>query len=177
MNPKKILELSCTLSIDFVDFSLKKNKKSYFYFHASFFFFLIPFCFKLQAVQLCNWVGFRNPLSLSKEGAIFWDQIKNYFLALTWRDEIKIVIWPLFYYETRTRLHIVILVFRDEIESLEIHFEREKMKLTLIENSRDQEFSLNSTVHPLLNIFISFQMKREWHGSNLVRHCTNLFAS
>ena len=40
-------------------------------------------------------------------------------LALTWRDKIEITIWPFSYFESRTRLHIVILVFRDEIETLE----------------------------------------------------------
>ena len=74
------------------------------------------------SVQPCNWVGFRISLSLSREGSIFWDKIENFFLALIWRDEIEIIIWPFSYFETRKRLHIVFLVFRDEVETLDNHF-------------------------------------------------------
>ena len=74
------------------------------------------------SVQPCNWVGFRISLSLSREGSIFWDKIENFFLALIWRDEIEIIIWPFSYFETRTRLNIVTLMFRDEIETSENHF-------------------------------------------------------
>ena len=97
------------------------------------------------SVQHCNWFGFR--ISLSREGAIFRDEIENYFscsrLARRDRD-----------------YHMTILVFRDENEipfcysrvsrrdrDLRKSFlvvEREKMKLTLVENSRDREFSLTS---------------------------------
>ena len=55
------------------------------------------------SVQPCNWVGFRISLSLSREGAIFRDEIENYFscsrLARRDRD-----------------YHMTILVFRDENE-------------------------------------------------------------
>ena len=93
-------------------------------------------------MQLCNRVGFKISLSLSRECAIFREKIKNcIFLALTWRDEIE----------------ITILVFRDENEITYCYsrvsrrdrdfrksflmVEREKMKLTLtripgIKNSR-----------------------------------------
>ena len=66
------------------------------------------------------WVGFR--ISLSREGAIFRNETRIIFLALTWRDEIEIIIWPFSYFETRPRLHIVILVFRDKIKTLENYF-------------------------------------------------------
>ena len=92
-------------------------------------------------------LGFRISLSLSREDTIFRDKIENYFscshLARRDRD----------YYMN-------ILVFRDENEitycyshvsrrdrDLRKSFlvvEREKMKLTLAENSRDREFSLTS---------------------------------
>ena len=99
------------------------------------------------SVQHCNWFGFRISLSLSREGAIFRDEIENYFscsrLARRDRD-----------------YHMTILVFRDENEipfcyshvsrrdrdfrNSFLMVEREKMKLTLVENSRDREFSLTS---------------------------------
>ena len=43
-------------------------------------------------------------------------------LALTWRDKIEITIWPFSYFESRTRLHIVILVFRDETKTSKNRF-------------------------------------------------------
>ena len=99
------------------------------------------------SVQHCNWFGSRISLSLSREGAIFRDEIENYFscsrLARRDRD-----------------YHMTILVFRDENEipfcyshvsrrdrdfrKSFLVVEREKMKLTLVENSRDREFSLTS---------------------------------
>ena len=102
------------------------------------------------SVQHCNWFGFRISLSLSREGAIFRDEIENYFscsrLARRDRD-----------------YHMTILVFRDENEipfcyshvsrrdrdfrKSFLVVEREKMKLTLVENSRDREFSLTSDSH------------------------------
>ena len=108
---------------------------------------IISFGFRLPAVQLCNWFGFRTSLTLSREGAIFRDEIENYFscsrLARRDRD-----------------YHMTILVFRDENEiplcyshvsrrdrdfrKSSLVVEREKMKLTLVENSRDREFSLTS---------------------------------
>jgi hypothetical protein len=97
----------------------------------------------------CNWFGFRISLSLSREGAIFRDEIENYFscsrLARRDRD-----------------YHLTILVLRDENEipfcyshvsrrdrdfrKSFLVVEREKMKLTLDENSRDREFSLCSAL-------------------------------
>ena len=102
------------------------------------------------SVQHCNWFGFRISRSLSREGAIFRDEIENYFscsrLARRDRD-----------------YHMTILVFRDENEipfcyshvsrrdrdfrKSFLVVEREKMKLTLVENSRDREFSLTSATH------------------------------
>ena len=103
------------------------------------------------SVQHCNWFGFRISLSLSREGAIFRDEIENYFscsrLARRDRD-----------------YHMTILVFRDENEipfcyshvsrrdrdfrKSFLVVEREKMKLTLVQNSRDREFSLTSAWSP-----------------------------
>ena len=102
-------------------------------------------CF--PSLQPCNWIGFRISLSLSRESAIFRDEIENYFscshLARRDRD-----------------YHMTILVFRDENEIRYCYshvsrrdrdfrksflvVEREKMKLTLVENSWDREFSLTS---------------------------------
>ena len=99
------------------------------------------------SVQHYNWFGFRISLSLSRGGAIFHDEIKNYFscsrLARRDRD-----------------YHMTLLVFRDENEipfcyshvsrqdrdfrKSFLVVEREKMKLILVENSRDREFSLTS---------------------------------
>ena len=112
---------------------------------------IISFGLWLPAVQPCNWVGFR--ISLSREGAIFRDEIENYFscsrLARRDRD-----------------YHMTILVFRDENEiplcyshvsrrdrdfrKSSLVVEREKMKLTLVENSRDREFSLTSASQILM---------------------------
>ena len=147
MNLKKSLKLSCTLSIDFVEFSLKLKQIIILIFHSSFISKIISFGFQLPAVQLCYCVGFRISLSLSREGAIFRDEIENYFscsrLARRDRD-----------------YHMTILVFRDENEipfcyshvsrrdrdfrKSFLVVEREKMKLTPTENSRDREFSLTS---------------------------------
>ena len=115
------------------------------------------------SVQHCNWFGFRISLSLSlsllREGAIFRDEIENYFscsrLARRDRD-----------------YHMTILVFRDENEIRFCYYhvsrrdrdfrksflvvEREKMKLTLVENSRDWEFSLTSV--PRLTILAPWNM-------------------
>ena len=136
----------------------------------------------MPAVQLCYCVGFRISLSLSREGAIFRDEIENYFscsrLARRDRD-----------------YHMTILVFRDENEipfcyshvsrrdrdfrKSFLVVEREKMKLTLVENSRDREFSLTSALNlamlPMMclrnlplndcqdlpSIFISISFQRE----------------
>ena len=121
MNLKVSLELSCTLSIHFVDFFL--NSKNYhFNFSCIFLFFFFQKSYKFVSnCLLCSfyWVGFRISLSLS---AIFRDKIENYFscphLARQDRD-----------------YHMTILVFRDEnkithcyshvsseIETLENHF-------------------------------------------------------
>ena len=58
--------------------------------------------------------------SNSREKVQFFEtRLRNIFLALTWGNEIEIIIWPFSYFETRTRSHIVILIFRDLIETLE----------------------------------------------------------
>ena len=67
-----------------------------------------------------HYLGFRISLSLLKRGTIFQDE--NYFFALTWRDEIEIIIRPFLYFKTRTRVHIAALMFQDEIETSENHF-------------------------------------------------------
>ena len=61
--------------------------------------------------------------SHSREKVQFLEtRLRIIFLALAWRDEIKIIIWPLSYFKTRTRFHFVTLMFRDEIETSENHF-------------------------------------------------------
>ena len=93
-------------------------------------------------MQHCNWFGFR--ISLSREGAIFRDEIENYF--------------PCSRLARRERyFHMIILVFRDENEitqyhshvlrrdrDLENHFSwsSEKNQADFHESSRDQELSL-----------------------------------
>ena len=92
-------------------------------------------------------LGFR--ISLSREGSIFREEIENYFscshLARRYRD-----------------YHMTTLVFRDENEITYCYshvsrrdrdfrksflvVEREKIKLTLVENSRDREFLLTSAL-------------------------------
>ena len=86
-------------------------------------------------VSFCNWVGFR--ISLSREGAIFRDEIENYFSCSPLaRRYIEIIIGPFSYFKTRAicncyscalrreQYAIVILVFRDKIETLENHNSR-----------------------------------------------------
>ena len=41
-------------------------------------------------------------------------RLRIIFLALTWQDVIEIIIGSFSYFETRARLFIVILMFRDE---------------------------------------------------------------
>ena len=61
--------------------------------------------------------------SHSREKVQFFEtRLRIIFLALAWRDEIEIIIWPFSYFETRTRFHFVTLMFRDEIETSENHF-------------------------------------------------------
>ena len=92
-------------------------------------------------------LGFRISLLLSKGGTIFRDEIDNYFSCshLPRRDR---------------DYHMTIIVFRDENEITYCYSHvsrrdrdfwksflvvvREKTKLTLVENSWDREFSLNS---------------------------------
>ena len=118
------------------------------------------FANKTALVQFIIWVSespslqsssLWSPESLSKtQSAMFRDKIKNYFscshLARQDRD-----------------YHMTILVFRDDNEITHCYshvsrrdrdfrksflvVEREKMKLTLVENSRDREFSLTSGVY------------------------------
>ena len=51
------------------------------------------------------------------KGQFFETRLRTIFLALTWRDEIEIIVWPFSYFETRTRLHIASLMLRDEVET------------------------------------------------------------
>ena len=107
--------------------------------------------------------GFR--ISLSREGTIFRDEIENYFscsrLARRDRD-----------------YHMTILVFRDENEipfcyshvsrrdrdfrKSFLVVEREKMKLTLVENSRDREFSLTSDSNTAAGALWCSPFKKVW---------------
>ena len=109
-------------------------------------------------MQPCNWIGFRISLSLSREGANFRDETENYFSCshLARQDG---------------DYHMIILVFRDENEITYCYshvsrrdrdfrksflmVEREKMKLTLVENSRDREFSLTSKKFNFMAVFYS----------------------
>ena len=62
-------------------------------------------------------------LSHSRKKVQFFEtRLRIFFLALTWRDEIEIIIWPFSYFEMRTRLHIATLMFRDHIETAENQF-------------------------------------------------------
>ena len=119
------------------------------------------FANKTALVQFIIWVSespslqsssLWSPESLSKtQSAMFRDKIKNYFsCSHLARQDQDYHIWP------------YILVFRDENEITYCYsrilrrdqdfrksflvVERKKMKLTLVENSRDREFSLNSDV-------------------------------
>ena len=113
-----------------------------------------------------HWVGFRISLSLSREGAIFEMRLRIYFscshLARRDRD-----------------YHKTILVFRDENETKYCYshvsrrdrdfrksflmVEREKMKLTLVENSRDREFSLTSGSRSFIEVVLlgSHEQRRQ----------------
>ena len=127
-----------------------KHHRSIFKHHKKLFFKNHIICF--PSLQPCNWVGFKISLSLSRESAIYRDEIENYFscshLARRDRD-----------------YHMTILVFRDEngirycyshVSRRDRDFrksflvvERGQMKLTLVENSRDREFSLTSDAKAL----------------------------
>ena len=65
------------------------------------------------SVQHCNWFGFRISLSLSRDGAIFRDEIENYFFLLSYdhsrisrRERDSILLLSCF--ETRSRLQKII---------------------------------------------------------------------
>ena len=75
---------------------------------------------RFPSVQSNILVGFK--ISLSRESTIFRNEIEVFFFALTWRDKIEIIIRPFSYLETRTRVHIATLMFRDEIETSENYF-------------------------------------------------------
>ena len=126
MNLKKSFKLSCTLSINFVEFSLKFKQIIILIFHSSFCFFSFQklyhsfsnclLCSSVIVLDLESHSHSREKVQFFKTRSII------IFLALTWRDEIEIIIRPFSYFEKRMRLQIVILVFRDEIETLENHF-------------------------------------------------------
>ena len=106
------------------------------------------FCFQLPAVQLCYWVGFRISLSLSREGAIFREEIKNYFSCsqLARRDRDYNMTILVFWDKNKITYCYSWVLRRDrDFRKAFLVAEREKMKLTLVDNSRDREFSLNST--------------------------------
>ena len=72
---------------------------------------------------LCSSIIRLDLESHSREKVQFFEtRLRIIFLALAWRDEIEIIIWPFSYFETRTRFHFVTLMFRDEIETSENHF-------------------------------------------------------
>ena len=72
---------------------------------------------------LCSSIIGLDLESHSREKVQFFEtRLRIILLALTWRDEIVILKWPFSYFETRTWLHIIILVLRDEIKTLENHF-------------------------------------------------------
>ena len=157
MNLKKSFKLSCTLSIDFVEFSLKFKQIIILIFHSSFCFFfiskIISFGFQLPAVQLCYCVGFRISLSLSREGAIFQDEIENYFSCShlarrDWdRDENEIT----YSYSHVSR--------RDwDFRKSFLVAKRQKMNLTLVENS----------CWPLAGILVPVYSRDEWKPLILV---------
>ena len=55
-----------------------------------------------------------------EEGIIFRDEIENYIT----RDEIKIFILLILFFETRLRLHIVLCMLGDENEKHRLNFSR-----------------------------------------------------
>ena len=174
MNLKKSLELSCTLSINFVEFCFKIKKIIILIFHASFclFFFQKLYHFVFNCLLCSSFIGLDlESHSYSREKVQFFEtRSRIIFLALTWRDEIEIIIWPFSYFETRTRLHIVILVFRDEIETLENLFSwssEEKMMLTLVENSRDRDFWLNSDSNTMIALSWHWPNEQQNHPNHL----------
>ena len=67
-------------------------------------------------------IGLDLESHLGEKVQFFETRLRIIFLALAWRDEIEIIIWPFSYFETRTRFHFVTLMFRDEIETSENHF-------------------------------------------------------
>ena len=68
------------------------------------------------------WLDLKSHFHSREKVKFFETRSRIIFLALTWRDEIEIIIRPFSYFETRTRLNIVTLMFWDEIETLENHF-------------------------------------------------------
>ena len=118
-------------------------------------------------------LGFKISLSLSRESAIFQDAIDNSFSC--------------FHLATRDRdYHMTILVFRDENEIRYCYshvsrrdrdfrksflvVEREKMKLTLVENSRDREFSLTSA----LSFFYFKRIAQTTrHNHTMIKYCAS----
>ena len=95
---------------------------------------------------LCSPVIGLDLESHSREKVQFFEtRSRIIFLALTWRDKIEIIIRPFSYFKKRMRLQIVILVFRDEIET-----SRSRSKIISHGPARKneaysrREFSLNS---------------------------------
>ena len=85
------------------------------------------------SLQHCNWFGFRISLSLSREGAIFRDEIENYFSCsrLVRRDR---------------DYHMTILVFRDEneIPFCYSHFETRSRLQKIISHGRARKNEADS---------------------------------
>ena len=96
MNLKKSFKLSCTLSIDFVEFSLKFKQIIILIFHSSFCFFSFQKLYhSVSNCLLCSSVIVLDleSHSHSREKVQFFEtRLRIIFLALAWRDEIEIII-------------------------------------------------------------------------------------
>ena len=142
--------------------------------HRSIFFLskIISFCFQLPAVDLKSHSHSREKVQFFKTRSII------IFLALTWRDEIEIIIRPS-YFKKRMRLQIVILVFWDEIET-----SRSRSKIISHGPARKneaysrREFSLNSAWYwDLLKESEQVVWLHWWNRSVVILNLKNLLNS
>jgi len=79
---------------------------------------------------------FRTSWEIWKKVQFFKTRSRIILLALNWRDEIEIFILLFSCFETRSRLHIVILMFREENEKHRLNLSRSSEK-NLTQFSRD----------------------------------------